>query len=243
MTVEEQSQDPNDDSSDSSPDDVREDVIKRAWSDMYQTSDHLLFGSRETDVDLLTLHPEQVQIFRLWQIYIDNVNPLLKVIHIPTLQGRIIDAASNMSNIKPTSAALMFSIYCVAILSLSEDECRSIFGLPRENLLTKYQFGCQQALRNCAFLRSNDRDCLTAMYLYLVSQPGCPYHRPDNARFQLDLVQIPRHYPPCWALPCALRSVWGSTGSQPMLSVLLSRLKCVGDFGGRSFYSILACAS
>jgi hypothetical protein len=155
---------------------VREAVVKDAWNELYQNNDHLLFGSRETAVDVFTLHPEQVQIFRLWQIYLDNVNPLLKVTHTPTLQARIIDAASNVASIKPTLAALMFSIYCVSILSLGEDQCRTMFGSPRERLLTRYQFGCQQALRNCGFLRSGDRDCLTALYLYLVSLSGCHLH-------------------------------------------------------------------
>jgi len=112
-------------------------------------------------------------IFRLWQIYLDNVNPLLKVTHTPTLQGRIIVAASNVASIKPTLAALMFSIYCVSILSLVECECRAMFGSPREHLLMRYQFGCEQALLNCGFLRSSDRGCLTALYLYLVSLSGC----------------------------------------------------------------------
>ena len=148
-------------------------MVKDAWNERCQNNDHLLFGSRETSVDVFTLHPEQVEIFRLWQIYIDNVNPLLKVTHTPTLQARIIDAASSVASIKPTLAALMFSIYCVSILSLGEDECRTIFGSPRERLLTRYQFGCQQALLNCGFLRSSDRDCLTALYLYLVSLLAC----------------------------------------------------------------------
>ena len=143
---------------------------------MGQGNDHLLFGSRETAVDVSTLHPEQVQIFRLWQIYIDNVNPLLKVTHTPTLQARIIEAASNVASIKPTLAALMFSIYCISILSLGEDECLTMFGSPRERLLTRYQFGCQQALVSCGFLRSGDRDCLTALYLYLVSLSGFHLH-------------------------------------------------------------------
>ena len=155
---------------------MREAVVKDAWNEMYQNNDHLLFGSRETAVDVFTLHPDQVQIFRLWQIYIDNVNPLLKVTHTPTLQTRIIDAASDVASIKPTLAALMFSIYCVSILSLGEDECRIKFGLPKERLLAKYQFGCQQALLNCEFLRSSDRECLTALYLYLVSLPISHLH-------------------------------------------------------------------
>lgn len=148
--------------------------MKDAWEEVYRCSnnDHLLFGARDAGLDISTLHPEQVQIFRLWQIYLDNVNPLLKVTHTPTLQPRIIDAASNVTTIKPTLAALMLSIYCVAILSMSEEECLTTFDSSKERLLMTYQLGCQQALMSCGFLRSADRDCLTALYLYLVSVPA-----------------------------------------------------------------------
>jgi hypothetical protein len=35
-------------------------VVKDAWNEVYQknNNDHLLFGSRDTDVDIFTLHPE-----------------------------------------------------------------------------------------------------------------------------------------------------------------------------------------
>ena len=110
-----------------------------------------------------------VEIIRLWQIYLDNVNPLLKVTHTPTLQSRIIEAASNVSNIPKPLEALMFSIYCIAICSLDNITCETMFGLSKENLTIKYQFGCQQALMNSNFMRKGDRDTLTALFLYLVS--------------------------------------------------------------------------
>ncbi|KAH6666186.1 putative C6 transcription factor [Halenospora varia] len=158
-----------DNDSDSSQDDVREMVTKKGWVQLFGDNDHLLFGSLNTNVELSTLHPEPVQIFRLWQIYLDNVNPLLKVTHIPSLQGRIIEAASNVTSISPTLEALMFSIYCMAILSLDVDDCQAIFGSPKEDILTRFHFGCQQALLNSGFLRSGDRDSLTALYIYLIS--------------------------------------------------------------------------
>ncbi|KAJ5170103.1 uncharacterized protein N7500_002886 [Penicillium coprophilum] len=169
-------------------DDVRQAVIKKAWNHMFQgqSNDHLLFGSPVGNVDLSTLHPTQVQIFRLWQIYLDNVNPLLKVSHTPTLQTRIIDAASDIANINPALEALMFGIYCVSILSLTEDECSALFGCPKRDLLTSYQFACQQALRGCCILRSNDRNCLTAFYLYLVSIR--PYTDPSSLSSLLSIA-------------------------------------------------------
>ncbi|CZR58747.1 related to C6 transcription factor [Phialocephala subalpina] len=154
---------------DSDSDGVREVAVLKGWGKLFGDNDHLLFGSPNTNVDLSTLHPEPVQVFRLWQIYLDNVNSLLKVTHTPSLQGRIVEAASNLENINPTLEALLFGIYCVAILSLDVDDCQVIFASSREDLLRRFQFGCQQALLNCRFLRSTDRDCLTALYLYLVS--------------------------------------------------------------------------
>jgi len=147
-------------------------VVKKGWVQLFGDNDHLLFGSSNANVDLSTLHPEPVQIFRLWQMYLDNVNPLLMVTHTPSLQASIIEAASNVSAIGPDLEALMFSIYCTAILSLTVNDCQIILGSSKEDLLARFQFGCQQALLNCRFLRSENRDCLTALYLYLVSLSG-----------------------------------------------------------------------
>lgn len=163
----EQFPDPDEDS-DSSYEDVGTSAINKAWDQSSLSDDHLILGSRQTSVDLSTLHPGPVQIFRLWQTYLDNVNPLLRVIHAPTLQGRIIEAASDLKTISPVFESLLFSIYSMAVLSLGMDECPLLLGSSKRELLTKYQFGCQQALLNCGFLRCGDRDCLTALYLYMV---------------------------------------------------------------------------
>ncbi|KAJ5665828.1 uncharacterized protein N7477_008276 [Penicillium maclennaniae] len=156
--------------SESSHDEVTQNGLKRAWDQLFADQDNLLlFGSRKKAVELSTLHPEPVQLFRLWQTYLDNVDPLLKVTHTPSLQSRLIQAASNLSGISSTFEALLFAIYSIAIMSLTAGECNDAFESSREELLTKYQFGCQQALLNCGYLRTGDRECLTAFYLFLVS--------------------------------------------------------------------------
>ncbi|KKK11847.1 hypothetical protein AOCH_001019 [Aspergillus ochraceoroseus] len=143
---------PESDNSDFSSDEIDEKTVKSAWDQVYGNNDPL-FGSRKTAVDLSALHPQPAQIFRLWQIYLDN----------------IIEAISNQGEIKSTLETLMFSIYCVSILSISPEDCDMLLGTPKQELLSKYQFACQQALINCGFLRSDNRDCLVAFFLYLVS--------------------------------------------------------------------------
>lgn len=154
--------------SNSTFDDLSEPVIVKVWGRVYESDHNHLFGEKKVDAPLSSLHPSHVQIFRLWQIYSDNVNPLLKVTHAPTLQARILDAAVDVAGISHELEALMFSIYCAAIISLSEEECVSLLGGSKAERLRRYQDACHQALINCGFLRSRDRDCLTAFFLYLV---------------------------------------------------------------------------
>ncbi|THC87962.1 hypothetical protein EYZ11_012595 [Aspergillus tanneri] len=125
---------------------ARETVIKKTWDQVYQGNDqNFLFGSSKTNKELSALHPEQLHIFKLWQIYLNNVNPILKVTHTPTLQPSIIDAAGDIANISPALEALMFGIYAVSILSLDKEGCYTIFKASKEELLKAYQFGWIEA--------------------------------------------------------------------------------------------------
>jgi hypothetical protein len=147
-------------------DGVNEENIGKAWGRLFEHSHQLLLFQQTSAIS--TPHPDVTQIFKLWQVYLENVNPLLKVTHAPSLQGRIIEAISNMSNINPTFDALLFSIYCIAVFSLSERRCQELFSESKEVLLVKYRAGCQTALAKCHFLKTKELDALTALFLYLV---------------------------------------------------------------------------
>ncbi|KAL4994222.1 hypothetical protein BDV10DRAFT_189227 [Aspergillus recurvatus] len=157
-----------DEDGNSSPAVLPQEVVKKAWDRGFEPADPL-FGSQNNPADLSSQHPEPPQIFRLWQIYLDNVDPLLKVTHTPTLQARIVEAVADLKGITPALEALMFGIYSMAILSLMPDDCEARLGSPRDELLAHYQRSCRQALINAGFLRSDDRECLTALFFYLMS--------------------------------------------------------------------------
>lgn len=150
------------------------DPIDETWQcpsyvDKKDINRFFLFGTPEAHVDISSLHPDQAEIFRLWQIYLENVDPLLKCTHTPTLQARIVDALGHITDVLTVLHALMFSIYCVSIMSLADDECLIRFGSASQALLAKYQNACQQALLRCKAWCSEDIDALTALYLYSVS--------------------------------------------------------------------------
>ncbi|RDW72748.1 uncharacterized protein DSM5745_07920 [Aspergillus mulundensis] len=145
-----------------------QDVVKKAWDQGFETTDPL-FGGENNPVDLSSHHPEPSLIFRLWQMYLERVDPLFKVTHTPSLQGRIVEAIADVKRISPGFEALMFCIYCMAVLSVTSDECEARLGLSRDELLPGYQRSCRRALINCGFLQSDDREILTALFFYLTS--------------------------------------------------------------------------
>ncbi|KAL7629101.1 hypothetical protein AAE478_000619 [Parahypoxylon ruwenzoriense] len=142
--------------------------INQAYDKMFDSPDGFPFvvgGQYESVTDL---HPSAIQIFQLWQIYLNNVNPLLKLTHTPTLQVRIIEAGANLDKVSRGLEALMFSIYLMAITSIDEEECQATFNESRTPLLAKYYSAAQQALLNAGFMRNPDLTLLQAYLLYLM---------------------------------------------------------------------------
>jgi hypothetical protein len=136
---------------------------------MFENSDGFPFVVGGSTASVTNAHPSAIQMFQLWQIYISNVNPLLKITHTPTLQAQIIGASTNPSKISKPLEALIFAIYFAAITSLTEDEVHTTFGEDRAILLGKYHNATQQALVNAGFMRSPDLMVLQALFLYLVT--------------------------------------------------------------------------
>jgi hypothetical protein len=127
----------------------------------------ILLGFQTTD-NLKALHPSPIRIFRLWQTFLDNVNPLTKILHAPSVQQKVLDAAANLDDVPKNTEALMFGIYAAATISMSDDECQKRFNEDREDVMARFQSGARQALQNVGYLRSTDIVVLQAFILYLV---------------------------------------------------------------------------
>lgn len=81
-----------------------------------------IFGYRSADVDLRPLHPLPSQIPFMWQVFQENVDPILKILHIPTTTKLIRDVRKNLDTLTASTETLMFGIYYAAITSLDEEE-------------------------------------------------------------------------------------------------------------------------
>jgi Fungal Zn(2)-Cys(6) binuclear cluster domain len=128
-----------------------------------------LFGSSGA-VDLQASHPSPVHAFILWQSFIENVNPLSKIIHVPSLQQKIVEvtASDNFSDVPLGTVALLFAIYAAAVASLPESDCEAKFGQPKQVLQSRYLAAAQHALVAAEFLQRPTLITLQAFALFLV---------------------------------------------------------------------------
>jgi hypothetical protein len=83
-----------------------------------------IFGYHSAGVDLRTCHPLPSHSAFLWSVYQENVDPLVKILHIPTMDTIMRDARKNPTALSPGMQSLVFAIYYSAVTSLDADEVR-----------------------------------------------------------------------------------------------------------------------
>ena len=141
-------------------------------ADFYETKpedNDMLLGT-PTKVNITSLHPGPMQVSRLWQIFLTNVNPLTHLIHAPTMQQSISDACeTGMHGVSRGMEAFLFSMYLSAVNSATDAECSNVLGESREALILKYWFGTRQSLINSLWLRSSELMVLQAFVIFLLS--------------------------------------------------------------------------
>ncbi|KAK4210651.1 fungal-specific transcription factor domain-containing protein [Rhypophila decipiens] len=144
-----------------------------------------IFGYSSSNVDLRPLHPLPSQIPFIWTVYQENVDAILKVLHVPTMNKLIRDLRNNMDTLTPATEALMFSIYYAAITSLDEDEVKLNFGSEKEVLVKQYRFALEQALAKANFINAPDITVAQAFLLFLIL-----VRRHDDTRFAWTLTGL-----------------------------------------------------
>ncbi|KAK3074291.1 hypothetical protein LTR53_003402 [Teratosphaeriaceae sp. CCFEE 6253] len=127
-----------------------------------------VFGFSSQNVDMLALHPLPGQIAAYWDIFKDRVDPLVKVLHIPTIEPTVLSAASHLSNLSRGFEALLFAIYYGAVTALSTQDCLTRFNEDKQILLSRYRFAFEQSLARANFLTTEEIVVLQSFVIFLI---------------------------------------------------------------------------
>jgi hypothetical protein len=118
---------------------------------------------------IATVQPQAADIRRLWHMFVERVDPLYKIVHVPSLQPVVERIMSDPTRISRSLEALMFAIYSVTVLSLSKGECQAMFNCERRVLLDYYASVTKAALSKANFTSSTSLVTLQAFFLHVVS--------------------------------------------------------------------------
>lgn len=119
----------------------------------------------------LRLYLPVAEKMKFWGIFLENVHPLTKIVHAPSLQQLIIDESSNMNNNNDGNKidALVFAMCACAVSSLPATECERIFKNNQPELLNTFQSAARHVVFDACLLKVPDLDLLRAHVLLLVS--------------------------------------------------------------------------
>jgi hypothetical protein len=106
---------------------------------------------------------------QLFDDFVENVDPLTKLVHVPTLRPAFKKAASDIKTIPRGFEALMFAIFGAAVMSLKDEDCQVRFNEPRRSVLSKYACATEAALSRARFMATTSLVVLQALVLHLYS--------------------------------------------------------------------------
>ncbi|KAI1175576.1 fungal-specific transcription factor domain-containing protein [Nemania sp. FL0916] len=173
-----------DESSDSSGDEDSP-VVLGSQKDQHIDHHGFIFGYSSSNVDLRSLHPLPSQMLFYWQVYMENVDPLVKLVHVPTMTKTIKELRRDMSTISPAVEALLFSIYFAAITSMEPEDVMTNFGAEKKQLTARYRFATEQALAKANCVTTSEVVVLQAFVLFLILA-----RRYDDTKFSSTLTGL-----------------------------------------------------
>lgn len=129
----------------------------------------LLLGDDAPSSSVLDAWPGAALVFKLWQIFLDRVNPFTKVIHVHSFQPHVVEATNGTQGLPENIMALLLSIFLMAVVAMSEEECLTMLKKTKEAAVASFSAGIRQIMRQLNFMRTNDLVILQSLCLYLVS--------------------------------------------------------------------------
>ncbi|RMJ07446.1 hypothetical protein CDV36_012954 [Fusarium kuroshium] len=141
-------------------------------------SQHSSMGSPLSDFPLSSTgagqyhaHPSVENRQKLWSIFKESVDPIVKILHLPTAEIKINEwlQQADTDGIPRNVNALLFAIYFAAVSSVEDDVCRDLLGCDRGRLVVEFRVAEENALSIAGFINTDDLMVLQAFVIYLVS--------------------------------------------------------------------------
>lgn len=129
--------------------------------------------SPEGDSHPIDFYPDTQVALRLWDVYVKSVDPVVKILHIPTMQSTIVATILDPASATPSTLVLTVAIYFAALTALCHDEADETVNLPKEKsiLLKRCQTALDRLLMTPEVMDRPQLATLQAFAIYVVRTP------------------------------------------------------------------------
>ena len=134
-------------------------------------NDNFVFGHNCAAINVDSLSPLPSQMPFIWHTFVNNVDPFIKVLHLPTVNTIIQGLNGTITSLSPNMEALLFSISLATITSMDEVGVVANFNTPKPQLISRYRLGAELALGRAKFVMTKDITVIQAFVIYLSVLP------------------------------------------------------------------------
>ncbi|KAI9040650.1 Zn(II)2Cys6 transcription factor [Aspergillus affinis] len=119
-----------------------------------------------TSSGLLEFYPDSQLALRLWSVYVKSVDPVLKILHIPTTQSAVIATILDPKSAGSSMVALTFAIYFAAITALGFHGEPELSVEERSVLLKRYKTALDRLLIATDVMNQPEMTALQALAIF-----------------------------------------------------------------------------
>ncbi|KAF3393437.1 Transcription factor vrtR2 [Talaromyces pinophilus] len=119
----------------------------------------------------LSIRPSPAVTTALCDIYLNQVDRIIKVLHRPSLKRHLLEGIPYpaVKRSREAENALDTAVFYAAVASMTDRQCYNLFQCSRNEVLPEYQSACEMALERADLMRTTDMMVLQAFVLYLVA--------------------------------------------------------------------------
>ncbi|KAK2877750.1 hypothetical protein FQN49_001226 [Arthroderma sp. PD_2] len=117
-------------------------------------------------------HRDKVAIGKLCHIYLHNVDPIIKILHRPSIRKWMVDGDKYLGYPEEhTSVRALESAVCYAAAnSMTDSQCQAAFQASKSSIVAAHRRMCERAIESANLLTTRDMIVLQAFVLYLVGR-------------------------------------------------------------------------
>ncbi|KAL2858196.1 hypothetical protein BJX68DRAFT_162674 [Aspergillus pseudodeflectus] len=102
-----------------------------------------------------------------WQVFLERVDPLIKVVHRPSASRILRSAIDNPTLLNEGQGALLQVIYLACISAMDEADIQANLQMSKATAVSTYRMAAEHALARAGFLTTNDWNTMQALVLFI----------------------------------------------------------------------------